>query len=732
MTGIQSKSKEIMPFPIANLRPTYSSEDSSLLSDFYLPFLGSARSYDRAVGYFSSHMLTFAVQGLVDFARNGGKMRLIIGWPVSEDEYEVIKQNDFSGADISLLNSKIDKALASGATERARFRLNLLSWLVRSDLLTIKMVVKEGGMFHEKIGILTDEEDNRIVFQGSANETLNALDSEKNLESISVYPSWKPEVFADYGLEYKTRFDRLWNDSAKKSKTIELPSEAYERIRQHYPSEHFPDGGECEISEVREDRDDEEAGPRLPKVLGKSAYSLKDHQKLAIQSWSAAGQKGILALATGAGKTITALHAAVRVYEARKERNLKTCVVISVPYQVLAEQWEEVARLFGFNALLCYRSRDAWVAQLQTRLGNLRLGLTDIVSLVVVEKTLKTDEFQRQLQNVDPATILFIGDECHHHHSMVDKLPTAKMCIGLSATPWSRAEDDRKNILTRYYGQIVATYTIDQALEDGVLTPYDYVVYTCPMNDAEMEEYVRLQKEIDRMLAIKIDGGVINETALRTRQSARARLLGSVESKFTKLSGVVGKVRKSPQNLFYCGDGSVELEEHEGSIRDIQRVTRLLHSAGWRVSKFTAEENQRERKEILSNFESHEIDGMVAIRVLDEGIDLPGCHQAFLIASARNERQYIQRRGRVLRLADNKEKAVIHDFIVLPGPSEKSKEGSKLVQEELRRAYEFLRVAENHGEVAGWAAKLAGNWGVDYEAVMAESQAFREEESNGG
>jgi superfamily II DNA or RNA helicase len=715
-----------LPFPKEKLKATYSSEDSSLVGDFYLPFLGSARNYDRAVGYFSSHSLTFAVQGLVDFARNGGKMRLIIGWPVSEEEYCAIKQRGFSKADIASLNLEIDTALRSGTTATAQFRLNLLSWLVRSDLLVIKMVVKQGGMFHEKLGILTDEEENRIVFQGSANETLNALDSDKNLESISVYPSWKPEIFADYGEEYQTRFERLWDDSAKKSKTIDLPSESYERIRQSYPSDSFPEGSECETCEIYE----EEVAPRLPIKLGNSTYDLKEHQKMAIQSWSAAGQKGIFALATGAGKTITALHAAVRVYEARRKKNLKTCVIISVPYQVLAEQWEEVAHSFGFSPLLCYRNRHLWVSPLQTRISNLKLGLTDIVSLIVVDKTLKTYEFQKQLKSIDPTTVLFIGDECHHHHSIVDQLPNANMRIGLSATPWSRTENDRRDLLISYYGPIVASYTIDQALADGVLTPYNYLVHSCPMNLSETEEYVRLQKEIDKMLAIKMNGGQINEKALQIRHSARARLLGSVESKFTTLSNVIGKLQKTPQNLFYCGDGSVELEEQEKPTRNIVQVTRLLHDAGWRVSKFTADENRRERKDILSNFSNHEIDGMVAIRVLDEGVDLPGCHQAFLLASARNERQYIQRRGRVLRLASNKEEATIHDFIVLPPADENLKVSSKLVQEELRRAYEFLRVAQNNREVASWAKRLAENWGVDFEAIVTESKESREEKSN--
>lgn len=720
-----------MPFPKDRLRPTYSSEDMSLLDDFYLPFLSVAKQYDRAVGYFSAHMLTYALQGVVDFANRDGKMRLIIGWPVTDEEYQAINEDDLSTSETSALKEEINKALHSESTELAKFRLNLLSWMVRSETLSIRMVIKRSGMYHEKIGILIDEEETTIVFQGSANETENALNPDRNLESISVYPSWKQEVFSDYGSKYQDRFERLWSNTAKNSKTIDLPSECYEAIRNHYPSDAFPVGRLLELGEVVDKLDDGNDGPCLPLFIGEQEYNLNPHQQAAIESWIAANQRGIFALATGAGKTIVALHAAVRVYEARKRKNLKTCIVITVPYQVLAEQWEEVAHLFGFQALLCYRSRNTWLTRLQNIVSDLKLGITDVISLIVVEKTLRSDEFQKGIRAINSESILFIGDECHHHHSMIGSLPKALMRIGLSATPWSRREQERKDFLTSYYGPIVASYTIDQALADGVLTPYDYQIHTNDMTGEETEEFILLQKDIDKMVAIKANGGVINEEALGARYSARSRLLGSVESKFTQLSTVVNNSERSAQNLFYCGDGSVETDQRDEPIRDIQRVTKTLYDAGWRVSKFTAGETQRERRQILNDFSSHEIDAMVAIRVLDEGIDLPNCHQAFLIASSRNERQYIQRRGRVLRLAKNKTKAIIHDFIVLPAPGYTSNECIKLVQEELRRAHEFLRIAENRVRLSRVADNLAKTWGVDYDQIITESNTFREEELDG-
>ena len=719
-----------MTFDRNNLRCNYSTEDSSLLDDFYIPTLKSAVSYDRAVGYFSAGMLSYALQGLVGFAKNNGVMRLIIGDALDEPEYNAIKEGASDQDYLIRLEDQLRALFENDHEPLIEFRLNILSWMVRSNALQIRLAVRPRGMYHEKMGILTDELGNCVVFQGSANETLHAMSPDFNFESISIYPSWKEEIFEAYGEYYKARFERLWNNQVQHTYVIDLPSDAYELIRQRYRDESPPEGDELEIFLNSLPFQVDDKIPHIPNTLSGKPYELKSHQQIAIRNWYDSKYKGIFALATGAGKTIAALHAAVRIFEARiQNNNSKTCLIISVPYQILGDQWTDVAKHFGISVIQCYRSRVLWERELATRISNFNLlNAEKFLAIVVVHKTLGSDHFQRHLCNISNEAMMFIGDECHHDFGRLDKLPDAAMKLGLSATPWSHNEHERQQALTSYYGNIVARYTIDDAINDGVLSKYRYFCHFCEMSAEETEDYQVLDTEIRRYIAMKQNGAVINERALQRRLADRARLLGSVEEKFSKLLTLVAGLPKTNQNLFYCGDGSTDLEDHDTEVRDINRASRILYDTGWTTSQFTARVTSSQRRSILSDFNNGDINAMVAIRVLDEGIDIPECSQAFLLASSRNERQYVQRRGRVLRKSSDGAHSIIHDFVVVPnGGNHVSSSG--LVRSELKRMYEFYRVSTNSTEIDEVAVNLANSWGLDISEIKHESQHYAEGES---
>ena len=667
-------------------------------------------------------------------------MRLIIGDALDEPEYNAIKEGASDQDYLIRLEDQLRTLFENDHEPLVEFRLNILSWMVRSNALQIRLAVRPTGMYHEKIGVLTDKFGDCIVFQGSANETPYAMRPDFNFESIAVYPSWKKEIFETYGEYYKAGFERLWNGDVKNTYVIDLPSEAYELIRQHYQGEVHPEGNELKLLLQSLQPTVDDGTPRIPDTLHDKPYQLKNHQTEAIQKWNDASFNGIFALATGAGKTIAALHAAVLVYKARiKEGNRKTCLIIAVPYQTLADQWTDVAKLFNFSVIQCYRDRNLWEQKLSRHITNFNLfDKHTHLAIVVVHKTLMSDHFQNLLQHVSSKEILFVGDECHHNQTHIDKLPKAGMKIGLSATPWSRREDERRTILTTYFGDIVAQYTIEDAINDGVLSQYEYHCHFCEMNSEEAEEYQVLDKEIARYWAIREAGGPINETYFQIRIARRARLLGSVESKFDKLRELVSGIPKTTHNLFYCGDGSTDFEEQEGQdrgeteVKDITRVSLILDEAGWYTSKFTARETFSQRRVILQNFLNGDINAMVAIRVLDEGIDIPDCSQAFLLASSQNERQYVQRRGRVLRQSSKGSHSTIHDFIVLPNPAYNDESARKLVRSELIRMIEFYRVARNSVVIEEMAVDLANRWRVDLTEISEEAQTYREGiESNG-
>ncbi|EED31304.1 type III restriction enzyme, res subunit [gamma proteobacterium NOR5-3] len=593
--------------------------------------------------------------------------------------------------------------------------------------LEIRVAIVRRGMYHEKIGIMEDEVGQKLVFQGSANESVHALIPGFNFESIHVYPNWKEEVYELYGKPCEDRFDRLWNGRLKNTVTLELPSDTYDRIRSIYQQVSPPPDIEQVLVDQFEMTGDLSSGPFIPSVLNGQNFVMKDHQTEALKEWQAGGWRGILALATGAGKTITAIYGVVRIFEARRNAGTKTFLVVSVPYQILADQWCSVLNIFGIDPVRCYKARASWKTQLNREISNFGL-LEDknFAAAVVVNATLVRKDFQEAISRINPKHLIFIGDECHHHASekIVKKLPECDYRLGLSATPWSALEDQKRTALESYYGGIRATYSIDQAIDEGVLSPYKYLIHCVSLSEEECEAYEHLSDQISRLFAIKEQGGSIDENQLMMLLMARARVLGSAEQKFIKLDSILQTSEVEPHTLFYCGDGSVESDVVEDRTRDVSRVAQLLHKYGWKTSRFTAEESYRQRDAIMENFRGASIDGLVAIRVLDEGFDVPSCRQAFLLASSRNERQFIQRRGRVLRVAPGKDIATIHDFLVVPSSMNIGVACFlDLVRKEMLRACEFARVAINAQEVNRDLEDMANEYKVDIKKIRQEIES---------
>lgn len=723
-----------MGFDKDTIRPNYSTEESSLLSDFYIPSLSESVEYDRAVGYFSPAMLTYALQGLDGFVRGNGKMRLVIGEEVSDDEYEAIKEGVGLRETYDKIEKKWDEVIEHSSSELLQHRLDLLSWLVANEHIEIKFAIRRVGMYHEKMGVMRDANSDCLVFQGSANETKFALLPDFNFESISVYPSWKKEVFEDYAVPYIRRFESLWKNRSSNTIVVDIPSTLYDRIRGHYTRSAQPPVIEKELYDSLLNVPNTSLGPELPKTIGGNKYELREHQKRALEEWRANDFQGIMALATGAGKTITAIHAAVQISKAGG----KLAVVVAVPYQVLADQWCDVFGLFNIKPVKCYRSSSLWKPRLEKELANFRLlENKNFLAIVVVNATLKKDLFLDLIGKIDSDQLYFIGDECHHHasESIINKLPAARFRMGLSATPWSSNEDDEELLLTQYYGGVVARYTIDQAIDDDVLTGYRYNLHKVYMNDEELEKYTEVTDKINTMVAMKEQGNAINHDVLTMMFMKRARLLGSLEDKFKRIVDILQSRSIGSHTLFYCGDGSVEMEDEKKTgdtdslLRDIERIAMILHERGWKTSKFTAEETQSDRGKILVNFKSKIIDAIVAIRVLDEGFDVPACREAFLLASSRNERQFVQRRGRILRKSPGKNEAVINDFIVLPRGI-KGGIYTALVEKELARAGEFMRVAVNKEDAEIQVREIANEYLVDFDEICRQC-VDRESDNNG-
>lgn len=693
------------------IKSVYSSDEDNLLEDFYIPALRAATLYQRSVGYFSASVLSYAAQAISSFVTNGGKMQLIVGAFVSTEEFGAV-QDGYRKKEIGeQLGQLFLEQISDIDSELFQCRLEALAWLVSHDILSIKVAIRRQGLFHEKVGVVTDESGDKLVFSGSANESNNALLPDYNFESINVFQSWREEL-RDHWEPHVAKFERLWENEATNTAVIEFPEAARKKLVSI--SQALDEAPKLEMEQEIWERissdgpaADAARKPRIPKQINGIDFKIREHQVKALNKWKANDYLGILALATGAGKTVTSIYGVVQIAQ-----NLEhLTVVIAVPYQDLADQWCEVLALFNIYPIKCYRSRSNWENRLASAAHFAETGAAKFVAIVVVNRTLKSETFQNYLQNFDPNSLFFIGDECHHHgsSSFAGNVPLdARFRLGLSATPEHYLDDERNDNLNRMYGGIVDTYSLSDAVGDGILTPYEYTVVPVDLTQEETEEYIELSGKIGRMFAAAKNGATIyhESTSLQSLIRQRSRLVASAKNKLTALKDLL-QTYDAPvsHSLFYCGDGMIDAdddneENDQFGLRQIEAVSLVLERQKWSNSHFTARENKRQREDILRDFKSEYIDSLVAIKCLDEGIDIPACSTAFILASSRDPRQFIQRRGRILRRSQGKELAKIYDFLVVfPEMEEDEKDYSRrLFVGEMERVAEFASLSINRHE----------------------------------
>lgn len=696
-------------------KAVYKSDQDNILEDFYFPTLAVAITYDRAVGFFSASTLSYAGQALSTFIQGGGKIRLILGAFSDERDIEAVNQ----GLNLREISDKIGAQFLDqiGAVNDELFqhRFEALAWLVAHGRLEVKVALRPYGMYHDKIGIISDSAGDALIFSGSANESAHALLPTHNYESIDVFPSWKPELEA-YFRPHQDSFERLWDNRSRGTAVMDVPTAIREKLLTVAAGLKEPPDPGREAAIARRLRPEEtgtlgvEPGPRLPSMINGFPFEIRQHQREALNEWRVKGAfQGIFDLATGAGKTITAVYAIVQM--AKHVPGLT--VVVAAPYQNLADQWCDLLEEFNIHPLRCYISRADWYEKLQRTVHDIEMGAVNFAAIVVVNRSLKSDAFQQAIARIPEKKLLWIGDECHHHasESFSGFLPSnAAYRIGLSATPEHYLDGERNARLTAYYGKTVFTYSLKQAIEDKILTPYNYYPCLVELTKDEATAFIGLSDEVARVVAREGTKSRMSQglTALLMK---RARLVASAYNKIPALINTLGGKRPTSHTLFYCGDGQVDYQEDDvsqdegdGEIafagRQIEVISEHLDALGWRLSRFTSREPRREREAILTNFKMGLIDAMVAIKCLDEGIDVPACSTAFILASSRDPRQFIQRRGRILRRSPGKTIANIHDFIVILPSSTHDETGHarKLVESELRRVAEFSTLAINRSE----------------------------------
>jgi superfamily II DNA or RNA helicase len=638
---------------------------------------------------------------MVQFATNGGRARWITSPILDERDWEALLVGDAARTDILLFNT-IEKNISNLAQTLQRDTLNALAWLVADEVLTFKLAVPQNklinGEFHDKFGVFTDSEGNKVSFNGSYNDSIQGT---RNYESLKVFCSWQaaflPLVQAD-----TSRFEKLWNNQDPNVQVFDLPIAAQQQIVKLRTSERpYPEPEWVKIKMLYESKTSYDVPrPHLPETI-----TLRNYQQKAIIAWLGNECQGFLEMATGTGKTITALAASVQLFEREKQ----LAVIIAVPYQHLVDQWQEEAKKFGYQPILAYQNKTRWVKVLNEQILEFKAGYRGHMSVITTHTTFASVDFQRIIGQLDSNNkALLIADEAHHlgaEESRKAYPQNIPYRLALSATPDRWFDDEGTEVLHKYFGETVFSFSLEKAINVS-LTPYYYYPHLVPLTVDEMLDYQELTEKIARLVNRDDDESRKVIALLLIR---RAELLNTAENKMHTLAELIDQEKEEIKHtLFYCAP------------QQIETVLQLLGSEkGLLVHQFTAEETPKNRKELLTAFALGNLQGLVAMKCLDEGVDVPNTKTAFILASSSNPREFIQRRGRILRKAPGKTHSIIHDLLAIPPSAFFTNRNSttfevdrKIVQRELLRFKEFASLAQNKHEAIEMIWNIVRQYGL--------------------
>lgn len=672
------------------LATEYRTGETDPVAEFYRPCLDQATDYSRAVGYFRSSIFLIIGEDIVRFAKRGGKIRLICSPSITDEDLSSIEEG------YAARRNKVDIALCIDidnllADETTHYRTRVLATLVAVGALDIRIAVRpdDQGIYHEKIGIFKDDFGNKVSFLGSANETWNGWHARGNLEAIEVFCNWTGLSDLERSQKHEDYFEKLWDGQAKGVEIVAFPEAAKKRIS----TVAMGSLGEVDMDELRS----------LEKPLAKTRNPLA-HQAEAIAAWKASGRQGVLRHATGSGKTFTALMAV------REHIETGSPVLIVVPSRLLLEQWgiETRNEIHEATILFAGAGHDRW------RKGRRLNGMTDPSPdlgkriVIATMQTASSDEFLAMIQG--GPHLLVVADEVHQSGSPQNsKLYSLRSgCrLGLSATPVRYGDPVGTQKMFDYFGSVIPPeITLQDAINAGRLVEYEYKPHAVYLTAEEVDEWkaftLKIRWEMARQDAAA-DGKKALSEAAKMLLIRRSRIAKKAANKIPLAADVLKSSFAEGQRwLVYCED--------KAQLGEVVDALRLKGLGALRYHT----DMEGDKAATLAHFKT--FGGiLVSIKCLDEGVDIPSVDNAIILASSQNPRQFIQRRGRVLRKAKWKNLAVIHDAIVVPVNLQDEPEQASLLKSEFIRAVEFAKSAVN-ADAAVELRHIAANLGFDPDA----------------
>lgn len=683
-----------------SLARSYNAKKSGtdVVGEFFVPALRESKTYDRLTYSFSSGALSAAARGIAGLVANDGRMRILAAPELSESDQLAVTAASDEG------RTRIFEELALRSLESIeeltdKIRRNYiaaLSWMLASRRLDLRLAFsvsftsgwsEEEGIFHPKIGILRDENGNGVSFSGSINETLSGWT--RNKEHFKVFKSWVDSDEEHFSDDAET-FSSYWHSPSENGIQFVDISDPLEKTLVKTAPEEFPHNVLVEF----------ESKPK-PQVVGQV---LRDYQQTAIQTWLDSGFRGILQMATGSGKTFTAANAVDTI---RNEIGPVNVFVIA-PDQTIAAQWKDA--LDGKQPLLLTQHAN-WVQQLDIQVNDVILGIRPHMTVVSVVNRSSQGKFLDRLERLKEAgkELLIVADEVHNFGAPSFRKaldPSYQYRLGLSATPVRPFDEEGTQTILDYFGGSIFEFGIQEALDwtppagqNPILCQFDYFPVWVTLTEDELAEYRRLSVKV----AKSFHSRKVENSRGSSAANQRARVLKKATNKVMALERELERRMPITQALVYCQD-----KDQVAEVRRVAKKLKIKYAVffGGRGDKPDDRfDGLSEREAVLKSHSEGKIDMLIAMNMLDEGVNLPSAKIAFMLSSSGNEKEFIQRTGRVIRWSPEKESAEIIDFLVDPQLAISSISGAdqrrlaKLQLKEIRRIVEYAKPAKNSIEV---------------------------------
>lgn len=685
--------------------------------EFFTEALIESKSFDLGLGFFSSSGIRSLSYGFALFVANGGKMRVVINDVLSEADKRaiILGQKDKVADELcERIISDIEKMKETFSQADELF-FRCFSYLISIKRIEfVATLSAKGGLAHDKYGIFTDSKGDKVAFIGSANFSHTAL--ELNSETITVFSSWKDSERVS---EYQEMFDNSWEHDT--SHLIHIPIErvkAYvlndfkaantlELIKAGISLREIEDATNSSIEikplpqKLLDKLEQKEMEPRFPFPCERKA------QILAYKAWKQNDNKGIFAMATGTGKTVTALNCALKEWQQNNYYKL----IIVVPTQALALQWEKEAKAFNFQNIVSTHTEKDWKSILSRYATNSIFNSKKNIVIITTYATFILKHFQSFLYSVkNSEDFIFIADEAHNLGASgpIKKLPIfINNRIGLSATPERIYDEIGSSQLYDFFNSKPPKYTyrftMKEAIEQGILCHYDYTPVFVELTNIEMSEYRKVTDQLRKFLDPET-GKYKPEAEMLLMK--RKRIIHKAENKKVAIIRMLDDLT-SESKLKYTFVFVPEGYEPDYSVSDSYNIAKedmhlideysdIFRERRYHYHKFIS--GLEDAPEILKGFASGDIDVLLSMKCLDEGVDVPRAENAIFLSSTGNPRQFIQRRGRVLRKHQDKEKAHIWDMVVVPPDISENLDNSiekNLFLGEVKRIINFASLADN-------------------------------------